>query len=123
MSLSGDDEPRMTEPTRIFFAILYSTTEKSASLLMTKHAESLRETRGSGSKAVKGLESKYLKITNETICVIQGSIATTSLTPGQDPDNYINELTLLLRNLLTEMDGEEPVTDMHFTNVVLQGLR
>ncbi|CAM9643466.1 unnamed protein product, partial [Laminaria digitata] len=41
------------------------------------------------------------------------------LASGQDPDNYINELTRLL-NLLTEM--EEPITDRHFTDIVLQGL-
>ncbi|CAN0462263.1 unnamed protein product, partial [Scytosiphon promiscuus] len=41
------------------------------------------------------------------------------LTPGQDPDNYINELTRL-RNLLTEM--EEPITGRRFTDIVLQGL-
>ena len=41
------------------------------------------------------------------------------MTPGQDPENYISELTRL-RNLLTEM--EEPITDGHFTDIVLQGL-
>ncbi|CAN0303785.1 unnamed protein product, partial [Laminaria digitata] len=41
------------------------------------------------------------------------------MTSGQDPDNYINELTRL-RNLLTEM--KEPITDRHCTDIVLQGL-
>lgn len=101
------------------FAILYLITEKPAALLVTKHAEGARGTRGNGQKAVKELESKYLKITNETIRATQEALATTSMTSGQDPDNYINELTRL-RNLLTEM--EEPITDRHFTDIVLQGL-
>ncbi|CAN0458294.1 unnamed protein product, partial [Laminaria digitata] len=41
------------------------------------------------------------------------------LTSGQDPDNYINELTRQ-RNILTEM--EEPITDRNFPDIVLQGL-
>ena len=55
---------------------------------MTKHAEGTRGTRGNGQKAVKELESKYLKITNETIRATQEALATTSMTSGQDPDNY-----------------------------------
>ena len=39
--------------------------------------------------------------------------------PVQDPDNYINVLTRL-RNLLIEI--EEPFTDRHFFDIVLQGL-
>ena len=45
---------------------------------MTKHAEGARGTRGNGLKAVKELESNYLKITNETIRAAQEEIATTS---------------------------------------------
>ena len=101
------------------FAILYLIAEKPAALLVRKHAEGARRTRGNGQKAVKELESKYLKITNETIRATQEALATTSLTSREDPENYINELTRLC-NLLTEM--EEPITDRHFTDIVLQGL-
>ena len=101
------------------FAILYLITERQASLLVTKHAEGARGTHGNGSKAVKQLESNCLKITNKTICATQEAIAATSSTCGQDPNNSINELTPL-HNLLTEV--EEPITDRHFTDIVLQGL-
>ena len=86
---------------------------------MRKRTEGARRTRGNGQKAVKELESKYLKITNETIHAAQEALATTSITSGEDPDNYINQFTRL-RSLPTEM--EEPVTDRHFTDIVLHGL-
>lgn len=41
------------------------------------------------------------------------------MTSGQDPDNYINEITRL-RNLLPEM--EEHIADRHFTETVLRDL-
>ncbi|MEP0398849.1 MAG: hypothetical protein ABJD82_04170 [Marinobacter sp.] len=68
---------------------------------------------------MKELESKYLRITNETIRATQEALATTSTTSRQDPNNYVNERTRL-RILLTEM--EEHITDKHFTDLVLQGL-
>ena len=40
------------------FAIIYLITEKPAALLVTKHAEGTRRTRGNGHKAVKELESQ-----------------------------------------------------------------
>ena len=61
--------------------------------------------------------SKYFKTTNETIRAPQEAFVTTSMMPGQDADNYINELTRL-RNQPTEM--EEPITGRRFTDVVLQ---
>ena len=78
-------------------------TEKPAALLVTKHAEGTRGTRGNGQTTMKELEYKYLNITNETIRATQEALATTSTTSGQDPDSYINELTRLL-SLLTEME-------------------
>ena len=81
----------MTEPT-ICFTILYSIAEKPVALLVTEQAEGAGGTRGNASKAVKELGSKSLKITNEAMRATQEAIATASLTPGQDPDNYIKEL-------------------------------
>ena len=77
----------MTEPTRIFSlsSIYHRQTGGSAG---DQHAEGARGTRGNGKKAVKKLESKYLKITNETIRAT-GALAFTSMTSGQDPDKYI----------------------------------
>ena len=85
---------------------------------MTTHVEGASGTRGNGQKAVKQLESKYLKNTNKMIPATQEALATTSMTSGQDLD-HINELTRL-RNLLTEM--EERITDRHFTDIVPQDL-
>lgn len=78
---------------------------------MKKYLEDACGTRGNGRNAVKELESRYLKITNEKMRSTQEAIATTSVTLGQDPDNYINELTRL-RNVLTET--EEPSTNSAF---------
>lgn len=47
------------------------------------------------------------------------TLATTSLTPGQYPDNYISDLTQL-RNLLTEIG--ERIKNRLFTEKKLQGL-
>lgn len=35
------------------------------------------------------MESAYFNVTNETIRAKQEELATTSMAPGQDPDNYI----------------------------------
>lgn len=51
-------------------------------------------------------ESQYLKITKETIRAAQEASAAKSLTPGHDPNNFINEVTRP-RNVLPEM--EEPI--------------
>ena len=48
----------MTGPTRIF-SLFSICSEKPASLLVTKHAEGARNTRGNGRKAVEELESKF----------------------------------------------------------------
>ena len=85
---------------------------------MTTHVEGASGTRGNGQKAVKQLESKYLKNTNKMIPATQEALATTSMTSGQDLD-HINELTRL-RNLLTEID--EPITDGRFTDIFLESL-
>ena len=101
------------------YAILFLITEKPASLLVTKHAQDIRGTRGNGQAALQELESKYLKITNETIRATQEALAATTMNEGQDPDEYINEATRL-RELLQEM--HEPITDRRFMDIILQGL-
>lgn len=51
--------------------------------------------------------------------VTQEALATTSMTPVTDPENYINEL-MRLCNLVTEM--KEPFTDRRLSDIVRQGL-
>lgn len=80
------------------------------------HAEDIRGTRGNGQAALRELESKFLKITNETIRATQEALAATSMKEGQDPDEYINEATRL-RELLKETG--EPITDRHFMDSLL----
>ncbi|CAN0488850.1 unnamed protein product, partial [Laminaria digitata] len=65
------------------------------------------------------LESKFLKIATETFCMTQEALVTTSISLGQDPDNYVRQLTRL-QNLLSEI--EAPVSDRHFTDIALQGI-
>ena len=50
------------------------------------------------------------------LLLLRSSENTTLLTPGQYPDNYINEL-IRLRNLPTET--EEPITNSHLADIVL----
>ena len=57
------------------FAILYLIAEEPAALLVTKRAEGARGTRGNGSRVVKGLESKYLKITNQGLTLFECCVA------------------------------------------------
>lgn len=101
------------------YAILFLTTEKPAALLVTKHATDSRGTCGDGQAAMKELESKYLKVTNEYIRATQKALANTEMHLGQDPDEYINEATVL-RERLTEM--KEPISDRHFMDIILEGL-
>ena len=115
----ASDQAAFGKANQNLYAILFLITEKPASLLVTKHAEDIRGTRGNGQAALRELESKYLKITNETIRATQEALAATSMKEGQDPDEYINEATRL-RELLKEMG--EPITDRHFMDIVLQGL-
>ncbi|CAN0166623.1 unnamed protein product, partial [Pylaiella littoralis] len=99
--------------------VLFLITNKPAALLVEKHGQGSRGTRGDGKAALKELESKYLRITNETIRATQKDLAAMRMSDGQDPDEYINEATRL-RELLDEM--EEPITDRRFMDIILQGL-
>lgn len=76
--------------------------------------EGARGTRSEVQKALNKSESKYFKITNEMLRATQEAIATKSMTPGQGPDDFVNERTRL-RNLLTET--EEPITGRHCTDI------
>jgi len=101
------------------YAILFLVTEKPAALLVAKHADDSRGTRGDGQAAMNELEAKYLSITNESIRATQRALTEIQMEVGQDPDEYINEATLL-RDRLHEM--KEPITDRHFMDIILQGL-
>lgn len=113
------DQTAFDKANQDLYAILFLVTEKPASLLVAKHAQDIRGTRGNGQAALQELEAKYLKITNETIRATQEALAATRMEDGQDPDEYINEATRL-RELLKEM--EEPITDRRFMDIILQGL-
>ena len=64
-------------------------TENPTALLVATHAEGARGTGDNGIETAKELESKHWKITKEAIRAKQEAIATTSMSPGQDPENYI----------------------------------
>ena len=49
------------------YAVLYLVTDKAVALLVSAHAYDERSTRGNGQKAMKKLEDKYLRVSNETI--------------------------------------------------------
>ena len=61
------------------YAILYLETDKAATLLVVMHAYDERGTRGDGQKVIKELEEKYLRVTDETIRVLQSGTSRTSL--------------------------------------------
>ena len=101
------------------YAILYLVTDKAAALLVAIHAYDERGTRGDGQKTMKELEAKYLRVTNETIRALQAALAATTMEPDQDPDHYIMQATRLRSRLAAV---KEPVTDRHFTDIIVQGL-
>ncbi|CAN0198582.1 unnamed protein product, partial [Laminaria digitata] len=68
---------------------------------------------------MKELEEKYLRVTNETIRALQAKLAATTMEPNEDPDHYIMQATRLRSRLAAV---KEPVTDRHFTDIIVQGL-
>ncbi|CAN0488167.1 unnamed protein product, partial [Laminaria digitata] len=101
------------------YAILYLVADKAAALLVAIHAFDERGTRGDGQKAIKELEQKYLRATNETILAFEAKLAATAMEPDEDPDSFIMQATRLRSRLAAV---KEPVTDRHFTDVIVQGL-
>ena len=99
------------------FAILYLATDKAATLLVAMHAYDERGIRGDGQKAIKELEEKYLRITDETIRALQAALAATTM--GPDEDHYIVKAKRL-RSRLTAV--KEPVTERYFKDIIVQGL-
>lgn len=83
------------------------------------HRARARNQRQRKNKADNDLESRHLKATNEVVCAAQEALTTTSMISRQGNDNYIDE-PARLRHLLTET--EDPISDRHFTDTVLQGL-
>ncbi|CAN0560278.1 unnamed protein product, partial [Laminaria digitata] len=78
-----------------------------------------RGTRGDGQKAIKELEQTYLRVTNETIRAFEAKLAATAMEPDEDPYNFIMQATRLRSRLAAV---KEPVTDRHFTEIIVQGL-
>lgn len=68
---------------------------------------------------MQNLESKYLRVTNETICALHATLSASSLKPGEDPDNYRAKAKRISSRFAA---AKEPVTDRHLTNIVVQGL-
>ena len=100
------------------YAVLYLVTDKAVALLVSAHAYDERSTRGNGQKATKKLEDKYLRVFNETIRVLQAELTAKSMEPNEDPDTYIIKANRLRRKLAAV---KEPVTDRHFTDIIVQG--
>ena len=98
------------------YAILYLVTDKATALLVAAHAYDERSTRGNGQKAMKELEDKYLRVSNETIRALQAEVA--AMEPVEDPDTYVMNANRLRRKLAAV---KEPVTDRHFTDIIAQG--
>ena len=61
--------------------------DKAATFLVTIHAYDESGTRGNVQKTVKGLQDKYLRVTNETILALQAKIATTATGTDENPTN------------------------------------
>ena len=78
-----------------------------------------RGTRGDGQKAMKELEEKYLRLTNETNRAMHAELAATFMEPEEDADLYIMQATRLRSRLAANKDR---VTDRHFTDITVQGL-
>ena len=74
---------------------------------MAIHAYDERGTRGDGPQAIKELQEKYLRVTDETARALQATLAATTMGPDEDPDHYVVKAKRLL-NRLTAV--KEPVT-------------
>ena len=94
-------------------------TDKAAAVLKAIHAYDERGTRDDGQEAMKALKEKYFRVTNETVRALQAALAATSMEPDDDPDHYIMQATCM-RSRLAAVN--EPVTDPHFADIIVQGL-
>ena len=83
------------------------------------HACEERGTRDNGQKAIKELEEKYLKVTDETIRALQAALVATTMGPDEDLDHYIVKGKRLVSRLTAV---KEPVTEWHFKEIAVQVL-
>lgn len=97
--------------------ILYLVTDKAVALVVATRGYDERGIRHNGQRVKKELED--LHVTNETIRALQAALTAISTEPDEDPYTYIMKANRL-RNKLTAV--EEPVTDRHFTDTIVQGL-
>lgn len=65
------------------FAILHLAKNNKVAWLADTHADDERGTRGDGQKAVKELENKRCKVTNETIYDFQAALMATTMDSGR----------------------------------------
>lgn len=101
------------------YATLYLVTDKAATILVAIHVYDERETRGNGLKSMQELESKYLRVTNVTIRALHAALPATCMEPDEDPDYQVMKATRVGSWLAAV---KEPVTDRHFTGIIVQGL-
>ena len=114
-----DQAEETAPPHKNLYATLNLATDKAAALLVAMHAYDERGTSGDGQKAMKELEEKYVRVTNETIRALQAALAATSMELDEDPDHYITRATRLW-SILAAVN--EPVTDHHCAYNIVQGL-
>ena len=74
------------------YTILGKITAAPASFLMRKHKATTR-LRGSGQEELLGMTKKYLEATDVTIRSKTAELTATSMTDGQDPDEYFFHTT------------------------------
>ena len=100
------------------FAVLSLAMDKPASYLVRKHRKGTG-TRGHGQNAWQELHSKYMTATDEISRCKSAELVTTTMTSGQDPDEYFLP-AFLLRDQVGNMG--EPITGRNFKDIMIQGM-
>ena len=101
------------------YALLFLATTAASALIVRKHKIGAMGARGNGQGAWKELSEKYLYKSKEIRRALLQQLSATNMTPGQDPDEYFLQATLI-RGELAEMG--EPVSDERFQDIMVQGL-
>ena len=93
-------------------------TEAPAAFLVRKH-EATTRIRGNGQEPLLELTKKYFEVMDQTIRSKTAEPMATSMTDGQDPDEYFPRTTLVRGQV--QRIGEH-VSDRRVKDIMVQGL-
>ena len=108
---------------RDLYSILYVTTKNcgAAALIVLKCEDSERRSvaGGNGFDAWMELVKKYDYQSDEIIRTLRAKLEQIRMEPGEDPDEYFLKAARYRAELLRT---DEPITDRHFKDIIIQGI-